>query len=113
MVQVLAVRDNETRKVVVCEELPKDHEPAKTYADARQKYPAPRYEVVLGGAPSLDNFLQNYPRFRQEGTKPAAGETKPPAGETKGPPAATQGPAGKTPPGPPIAPAPPSKDTPA
>jgi hypothetical protein len=97
MTQILAVRDNETRKVVVCEELPADHDPAKTYAEARNKYPAPRYEVVLGGAPSLDNFLQNYPRFRQEGTKPAAGDTKGAAADTTAPAAAPKPPPGKPP----------------
>ena len=93
MVNVLAVRDIDKREVVVCEELPADHKASKTYADARTKYPAPRYEVMLVIAPSMEDFLKNYPRFRGKGeTKAAAGGTaapsdapKPPAGGTKPP----------------------------
>jgi hypothetical protein len=96
MVKILAVRDNETRQVVVCEELPADHDPKKTFMEARTKYPAPRYDVVLGGAQSMEMFLKTYPRFRKGGpgsapggTKPAAGGTTPPAGGPKPPPKGT------------------------
>jgi hypothetical protein len=46
------------------------------YVEARQKYPPPRYEVVVGGGTSVEGFLQNYPRFRPAGTKGAGGKTK-------------------------------------
>lgn len=71
MTTVLAVRDNETGKVLECRELA-EGEP-KTLpallAAKRKVNPPPRFDVVVGLAPTLEAFLQSYPRFAGQQTK--------------------------------------------
>lgn len=66
MIDVLAIRDNETGKVLELRALEQhevgDHGQA-IFAAKRQQYPPPRYELVIGIAPTVEAFTKNYPRF--------------------------------------------------
>ena len=77
MLAILAVRDNETGEVLELRELV-EHErqnAAPIYAAMRKKYPPPRYDLVIGMAASMDDFLRSYPRFRRRGKMSGGGGT--------------------------------------
>lgn len=67
MIDLIAIRDNETGDTVELRELT-DAEVADNGAELmaakRQQYPPPQYELVHGAAPSLEAFTRNYPRFQ-------------------------------------------------
>jgi hypothetical protein len=67
MVEILAIRDNETGLVPELREVPETEDVAKLFVARREKFPPPRYDLVLGMAESMDAFLTNYPRFRRGG----------------------------------------------
>lgn len=66
MIMILALRDNETGQVLELREMAA-HETGDQgtalFAAKRQQYPPPRYELVIGVAPTLEMFTKNYPRF--------------------------------------------------
>jgi len=66
MMTLLALRDNETGTVLEFRAL-EAHETADhgqaIFAAKRQQYSPPRYELVIGVAPTLEAFTTNYPRF--------------------------------------------------
>jgi hypothetical protein len=80
MVEILAIRDNETGTVVELRELPETEDVKALYAAKRAKYPPPRFELVIGMAASLAEFLKGHPRFKRGGGGGDGDSSREPAG---------------------------------
>jgi hypothetical protein len=73
---ILAARDLDSGSVVELREVTDDEakQIGDLYEQSRRKYPAPRYECILGAAENTEDFLHNYPRFQNAKAGKGEGE---------------------------------------